>query len=275
MDGELARLSGKSSRFGYHFDNYSDAVIHVALFLCIGIRPAGELDRRLGALARPDRRAFRSRRCSSCSGASSSAPARARPASRCSRGIHLEDTMYFIGPITWGGGLIVLLFAGVGARRRSTSIWLVWKRAAGTPVRQATGDAGMTTLVTGATGFLGSAVARKLLDAGHAVRVLDAARRRHAQHRRPRRGTRDRRPQRPPPRWSSAAKRLRYAVSRGGRLSPVDPRSAGDLPHQRGRLPRPAARCGRRPGLRASSTRRASPPWASTPTTPRPTRKHP
>ena len=36
MDGELARLSGKSSRFGYHYDNYSDAFIHVALFFCIG-----------------------------------------------------------------------------------------------------------------------------------------------------------------------------------------------------------------------------------------------
>ncbi len=34
----------------------------------------------------------------------------------------------------------------------------------------------MTTLVTGATGFLGSAVAHALLDAGHAVRVLTRAR---------------------------------------------------------------------------------------------------
>ena len=34
--------------------------------------------------------------------------------------------MYFIGPITWGGGLIVLLLAGV-ALPPLYVIWLAWK----------------------------------------------------------------------------------------------------------------------------------------------------
>ena len=42
------------------------------------------------------------------------------------KGFHLEDTMYFIGPITWGGGLIVLLLAGVGLAPLY-AIWLVWR----------------------------------------------------------------------------------------------------------------------------------------------------
>ena len=123
MDGELARLTGKSSRFGYHFDNYSDAVIHVALFLCIGIGLQGswigDWAPWLGLIA----------------GVSVSTlfllfwRIEQRAGTRQARqpmfkGFHLEDTMYFIGPITWGGGLIVLLLAGVGLAPLY-AIWLI------------------------------------------------------------------------------------------------------------------------------------------------------
>jgi archaetidylinositol phosphate synthase len=36
-DGELARISGKSSKLGHIYDLASDAVIHILIFLCIGI----------------------------------------------------------------------------------------------------------------------------------------------------------------------------------------------------------------------------------------------
>ena len=125
MDGELARLSGKSSRFGYHYDNYSDAFIHVALFLCIGIGLQeswiGDWAPWLGLIA----------------GVSVSTlffmfwRIEQRAGERQARqpmfkGFHLEDTMYFIGPITWGGGLIVLLLAGVGLTPIYV-IWLAWR----------------------------------------------------------------------------------------------------------------------------------------------------
>ncbi len=35
-DGELARMSGKSSRFGHQYDLASDALITVGMFVCIG-----------------------------------------------------------------------------------------------------------------------------------------------------------------------------------------------------------------------------------------------
>jgi archaetidylinositol phosphate synthase len=35
-DGELARLSGKSSKWGHQYDLASDAIIHIVLFVCIG-----------------------------------------------------------------------------------------------------------------------------------------------------------------------------------------------------------------------------------------------
>ena len=36
-DGELARATGKSSRFGHIYDLACDALIHILLFICIGI----------------------------------------------------------------------------------------------------------------------------------------------------------------------------------------------------------------------------------------------
>lgn len=36
-DGELARISGKSSKFGHFYDLASDAFVTIALFLCMGL----------------------------------------------------------------------------------------------------------------------------------------------------------------------------------------------------------------------------------------------
>jgi phosphatidylglycerophosphate synthase len=40
-DGELARVSGKSSRLGHVYDLVSDAAVTVVIFLAIGIGAAG------------------------------------------------------------------------------------------------------------------------------------------------------------------------------------------------------------------------------------------
>lgn len=42
-DGELARMSGKSSRFGHYFDLASDALVTVGMFIGMGIGLVGQL----------------------------------------------------------------------------------------------------------------------------------------------------------------------------------------------------------------------------------------
>ncbi len=125
MDGELARLSGKTSRFGHHYDNLCDAFLHVALFASIGVGLreswVGGWAPWLGLIAgvsvsalflmfgRIERRAG------------------ARQARQPQfKGFHLEDVMYFIGPITWSGGLVILLLAGVGLTPLY-ALWLAWR----------------------------------------------------------------------------------------------------------------------------------------------------
>ena len=44
-DGELARISGKSSRLGHFYDLACDALVTVALFVCIGVGVALHSDR--------------------------------------------------------------------------------------------------------------------------------------------------------------------------------------------------------------------------------------
>ncbi len=41
-DGELARISGKTSRFGHFYDLASDALVTVLLFACIGVGAAAD-----------------------------------------------------------------------------------------------------------------------------------------------------------------------------------------------------------------------------------------
>ncbi|MEM7541296.1 MAG: CDP-alcohol phosphatidyltransferase family protein [Pseudomonadota bacterium] len=43
-DGELARMSGKTSKFGHYFDLASDAIVTVGMFVGIGWGLAGALD---------------------------------------------------------------------------------------------------------------------------------------------------------------------------------------------------------------------------------------
>lgn len=57
-DGELARISGKSSRFGHFYDLASDAFVTIALFVCMGLGVAASHGERplsqftgLGAIA--------------------------------------------------------------------------------------------------------------------------------------------------------------------------------------------------------------------------------
>ena len=122
-DGELARMSGKTSVFGHYFDYASDGVIMVAVFagMGIGLRADGALDgwavpagiaagiavalifllrdeitRRHGkaAVAQPNWGGF-----------------------------EVQDVMYLVGPITWLGGLAPFLaLAGVGA-----PLFLLWQ----------------------------------------------------------------------------------------------------------------------------------------------------
>jgi len=125
MDGELARLSGKSSRFGHYYDLVCDFVIHVLVFVGIGY---GLRDSWIGVYALP-------------MGAAAGFPVAGlfsmfqvlekRLGERLARqpswrGFHIEDILYFIGPITWGGGLIVLLIvAAAGAP--AFALWMIVK----------------------------------------------------------------------------------------------------------------------------------------------------
>ena len=125
MDGELARLSGKSSRFGHYYDLVCDFVIHVFLFIAIGY---GLRESWLGMYALP---------MGAAAGVSVAGlffmfqVLEKKLGERLARqpsfkGFHVEDVLYFIGPITWGGGLIVLLIlAALGAP--AFALWIIVK----------------------------------------------------------------------------------------------------------------------------------------------------
>ena len=129
----------------------------------------------------------------------------------------------------------------------------------------------MTTLVTGATGFLGSAVARKLVGAGHAVRVLTraGADTRNIDGLDVERATGDLNDRASLEKAARGCDTL-FHVAADYRLWIPDP------PRSTAPTSRAPATCSAPPpaqGLRASSTPRASPRLASTPTARRPTRR--
>jgi len=121
-DGELARMSGRSSVFGHYFDRVTDAVNHFAFFVGLGVglqeTALGHWALLLGIAAglsgaltvvirvRSERRVGRA--------------ALAQPRWK---GAEIEDVMYLVAPITWLGVLPpYLVAAGIG-----TPLFLAWQ----------------------------------------------------------------------------------------------------------------------------------------------------
>ena len=118
FDGELARLTGKSSRFGYYFDYVVGGLSYAALFAGIGIGladgPLGVWALPLGALGAASAlislflNLDLDRQFDLSGGESVGYPGLA--------GFELEDGIYLIAPITWLGWLTPFFAAaGIGA----------------------------------------------------------------------------------------------------------------------------------------------------------------
>ena len=121
-DGELARMSGKTSVFGHYFDYVSDGVVLVAAFTGMGVGlPEGALGgwAVLAGIAAGTAIAatFLLR------DAMSRRHGQEAIAQPTIGGFEVQDVMYLVGPITWLGGLAPFLaLAGVGA-----PLFLLWQ----------------------------------------------------------------------------------------------------------------------------------------------------
>ena len=143
FDGELARLNGTASRFGYYFDYASGALGFAALFTGMGIGlstgPLGQWAYIFGFcgaaaaiiclflnLAR-DRREIAAEQADNRDADSVGYPALG--------GFELEDGIYLLAPITWmGWSAPFLVAAGIGAMVYFG--WTLWKlRSAGAKKR--------------------------------------------------------------------------------------------------------------------------------------------
>ena len=122
FDGELARLKGEGSRFGYYFDYATGGAGYAALFLCMGI---GYADGPLGAWATTLGTAGMLAALTAMAlnlridvARAAAAPGEAGDAVRYpgAAGFELEDGIYLLAPITWAGYLEPFFVAsGIGA----------------------------------------------------------------------------------------------------------------------------------------------------------------
>lgn len=115
MDGELARMTNQSSRFGAVYDQVAGGIVHVLLFCAIG---AGLMGGAFGAWTLP---------MGLVTGLAVAAIFSVRFEIEWRRssggirqlnyaGFEIEDVMYLLGPITWLGGLLpFLVVASIGA----------------------------------------------------------------------------------------------------------------------------------------------------------------
>ena len=104
MDGELARVTGKTSSFGHNYDYIVGGINYTALFIGIGIGlhdSAGDWAPALGlfaGLSNPFILCLRMQMERKFGLEAVEHPARG--------GFEIEDFVYLIGPITWGAGIL-------------------------------------------------------------------------------------------------------------------------------------------------------------------------
>jgi phosphatidylglycerophosphate synthase len=124
MDGEFARLTGLTSRFGHYYDHVAAGLGYVSLFVGLGL---GLRDGWLGAWA-------------PLAGAAAAGAValiflirvaveetagRALVAQASWHGFEPEDALYLVGPVAWGGLLTPFLAAAaVGAPL--SLLWVAW-----------------------------------------------------------------------------------------------------------------------------------------------------
>ena len=127
FDGELARLTGQKSRFGYYFDYVAGALSYTALFAGMGIGlSAGELGAWALALGAAGAASAMlslfinldiDKQMELADGEATGYPGFA--------GFELEDGIYLIAPITWLGWLTPFFVAcGIGAT--AYCLWSAW-----------------------------------------------------------------------------------------------------------------------------------------------------
>jgi phosphatidylglycerophosphate synthase len=119
FDGELARIQGTSSRFGYYYDYFAGGVAYAALFAGMGI---GHFDGPLGIWAMMLGAAgaaaalislFLNLGIDRSSGGDETGEAVGYPGFA---GFELEDGIYLLAPVTWIGWLTpFFVAAGIGA----------------------------------------------------------------------------------------------------------------------------------------------------------------
>lgn len=141
FDGELARLTGRTSRFGYYFDYVTGGLSYAALYTGVGIGlaggPMGALAGILGiagavsALLALALNVELDRQLDLTNGDSVGYPALA--------GFELEDGIYLLAPVTWLGWLTPF-FVAAGFGAILYCLWtfgrLVQARVRGQPVKK-------------------------------------------------------------------------------------------------------------------------------------------
>ena len=132
FDGELARLKGTASRFGYYYDYVAGAISYATLFLCLGIGqshgPLGSWALALGAAG------CASALISMFLNLGIDRARQTQPDAETApdavgypgfAGFELEDGIYLIAPITWLGFLMPF-FAAAGTGATVYCLWTLW-----------------------------------------------------------------------------------------------------------------------------------------------------
>ena len=122
-DGELARLAGKSSKFGYYYDQIVGFINFVALFAGIGVgvrsEGLGEWGLPLGIVAALSVVTILALRLE----LEKRTGQNTQPSFA---GFEMDNIMYCVGPVTWIGGLKPFLIAAcVGAPM--FLLWVIWQ----------------------------------------------------------------------------------------------------------------------------------------------------